>query len=392
MMPNRRKFLKIAAVGSASMILPLNNSFGILHARNSERVRVAVVGTGSRGKGLLNILKDLSFIEIVAICDTLPFRLKEAQGIVPKAKAYSQHLELLDHSGLDAVVISTPLNSHMQIVMDAIDAKMHIYCEKTLAKGSADTLAILEKVKSHHSKVFQTGHQFHSSRLYSHIVEKIQDGQIGTVTSVQAQWNRNGDWRRPVSDPRLERQINWRMYREYSSGLLAELSSHQIDFVNWFTQSEPEKVTGFGGIDFWKDGRETYDNTHVIYAYPKGIKASFTCLTANSKDDYQIKVFGDKATIIINRNQAWEFPEGQYDKEYGDVDGVTGATTNWMAGKGKSISIDHIEPTKQALVDFRDAIINSSMPLSNVFSGANTALAVDMGVRSMDTNKTIYWK
>ena len=66
------------------------------------------------------------------------------------------------------------------------------------------------------------------------------------------------------------------MYREYSFGLLAELSSHQIDFVNWVFNSNPSKVSGFGGIDYWKDGRETYDNTHVVYAYPNGVKASFT--------------------------------------------------------------------------------------------------------------------
>ena len=392
MTPNRRKILKIAAATTASMILPLHSTFGILHAQNRDRVRLAVIGTGSRGKGLLNILKDLDFIEIVAICDTLAFRLKDAQQIAPKAKTYSSHLELLNHPHLDAVIISTPLSSHAEIAMDSIDAKVHIYCEKTLTKGSADTLALLEKVRANHKKIFQTGHQFHSSRLYSHIVEKIQDGQIGVVTSVEAQWNRNGNWRRPVSDPQFERQINWRLYREYSSGLLAELSSHQIDFVNWFTGAVPEKVTGFGGIDYWKDGRETYDNTHVIYAYPRGIKASFTCLTSNAKDGYQIKVFGDKASIIIDRNEAWEFPEGQYDKKYADVDGVSGATKNWVAGKGKSISVDHIEPTKQSLIDFRNSIINSTKPMSDVFSGANTALAVDMGIRAMDTNQPIFWK
>ena len=77
MTPNRRKILKIAAATTASMILPLHSTFGILHAQNRDRVRLAVIGTGSRGKGLLNILKDLDFIEIVAICDTLAFRLKD---------------------------------------------------------------------------------------------------------------------------------------------------------------------------------------------------------------------------------------------------------------------------------------------------------------------------
>ena len=38
---------------------------------------------------------------------------------------------------------------------------------------------------------------------------------------------------------------------------------------------------------------------YLIYTYSNGVKASFTCLTSNAKDDYQIKVMGDKATVII---------------------------------------------------------------------------------------------
>ena len=210
---------------------------------------------------------------------------------------------------------------------------MNIYCEKTMVKGDNQTIELLKKVKNKHNKIFQTGHQYHSSRLYSYIVDMIQAGEIGKVSSIQAQWNRNGNWRRPVANSKYERQINWRMYREYSYGLTAELSSHQIDFSNWLLKSSPHKVAGFGGIDFWKDGRETYDNIHLVYSYPNGVKASFTCLTSNAKDDYQIKVMGENATILIDHQNAWKYPEGKYNKIISDVDGVSGATASWEEGK-----------------------------------------------------------
>ena len=53
----------------------------------------------------------------------------------------------------------------------------------------------------------------------------IQGGEIGKITAVNAQWNRNGNWRRPVPKVMYERQVNWRMYREFSYGLLAELAA-----------------------------------------------------------------------------------------------------------------------------------------------------------------------
>ena len=48
--------------------------------------------------------------------------------------------------------------------------------------------------------------------------------------------------------------------------------------------TQPKKAIGFGSINYWKDGRETYDNTKVVYEYSNGLKATFTSLTANAKD------------------------------------------------------------------------------------------------------------
>ncbi|MDG1791898.1 MAG: Gfo/Idh/MocA family oxidoreductase [Flavobacteriaceae bacterium] len=391
-MSSRRSFIKKGALtASIPIFAPNTELFSILNGAPSDQLNIGVIGTGDRGQGLINIINSIEGIELIAICDTLPFRLSEAASLAPKAKQYSNHQEMLLLKDLDAVIISTPLSTHAAIASDAVDASVHIYCEKTMVKGDQETIDLIQKVENNHKKIFQTGHQYHSSRLYSHVVEMIQTGDIGQVIAINAQWNRNGNWRRQVPNPKLERQINWRMYREYSYGLTAELSSHQIDFCNWLLQDNPKKVAGFGGIDYWKDGRETYDNTNLIYSYANGVKASFTCLTSNAKDDYQIKVMGDKATIIINYDKAWKYPEGKYNKVMGDVDGVSGATQSWTEGKGNLINFNHLEPTRQALEDFKSSIINNTIPLSNLKSGAAVSFAVDMGIRAMDLKQVVSW-
>jgi predicted dehydrogenase len=388
----RRSFIKQASsVLAAGMLQTKVYPFSILNNAPNETIRLGVIGTGDRGQGLMKILMSIKNIDLVVICDTLEFRLEAASLIAPKAKKYKDFRNLLEHRGLDAVIISTPLNTHATIASAALDEGLHIYCEKTLVKGDEETLKLYDKLTTNNNKIFQTGHQYHSSRLYAHVVDMIHAGEIGVVSAVHAQWNRNGNWRRPVPDPKFERQINWRMYREYSYGLTAELSSHQIDFCNWFMEAHPDKVTGFGDVSYWKDGRETYDNTHLIYSYPNGVKASFTCLTSNSKDDYQIKVLGDNGSIIIDYQNAWKYPEGKYEKKMGDVDGVSGATASWTEGKGIPIDYKHTEPTRQALEDFRTAILENTMPSSNFKSGAKVAFAVDMGIRAMDTNEVVSW-
>jgi len=363
-----------------------------LYPLKKDVVRVGVIGTGSRGGGLIPHINDIQGLEVAACCDVLPFRLESGMAKVEgKAKPYSDYRALLDNPSIDAVLIATPLSEHAHIAIDALDAGKHVYCEKTMVKGYTAIQNVVKKA-SESKTVFQTGHQYHSSRLYTHVVDLIKNGKIGKIAAIECQWNRNGNWRRPVPSPEYERAINWRMYQEFSGGLLAELCSHQLDFANWLLDAEPIKVMGDGGIDYWKDGRETYDNVHMIYTYPNGVRAKYTCLTSNSKDDYLIKVMGDKGTITIDYTKAWFYPEKkeQY-REVGEVDGVSGATIKWDQSKGIPIEVEHLDPSKQALLDFRTSIVDNTMPKSNVISGAKAAICVQMGLDALHKKEIIPW-
>ncbi|MEO1012372.1 MAG: Gfo/Idh/MocA family oxidoreductase [Bacteroidota bacterium] len=388
----RREFMVKSGLVSAAVVTS-STTMGHALSNNSanETVRIGVIGTGARGSGLIPLIAQIPNFEVVACCDILPFRLENGLAKTKsKAKGYSDYRKLLEHPDLDAVLVATPFSSHSKIAMDALDADKHVYCEKTMAKGFEGIRNLVNKAKSSNT-IFQTGHQYHSSRLYTYIVEMIKAGEIGNIAAFECQWNRNGNWRRAVSDPKLERLINWRMYREFSGGLAAELSSHQIDFANWVLDETPEKVMGMGGVDYWKDGRETYDNIHLLYSYPSGVKAKFTCLTSNAMDDYKIKVHGDQGTVILDYVRAWFYPEGKTNKQTGNVDGVAGATLSWDEGKGYPIQVDHEDPSKQALRDFRNNIVGRKAPLSDVLTGAKASICVQMGLDAMYNEKIVNW-
>ncbi|WP_308993506.1 Gfo/Idh/MocA family oxidoreductase [Mariniflexile litorale] len=387
----RRDFIVKSSVATAALTtsaVALGNVFNFKHANNT--VNIGIIGTGDRGTGMIYNVNKIENFNVSGCCDILPFRLENSLNVVNgKAKGYSDYRKLLDNKDIDAVLVSTPFSTHSQIAIDALDAGKHVYCEKTMAKGFGGIHNLVEKTNQSKT-IFQTGHQYHSSRLYTHVVELIKNGEIGKITAFECQWNRHGNWRRHVSSPELEKQINWRMYREFSGGLVAELCSHQIDFANWVLDEKPNQVMGTGGVDYWKDGRETYDNIHLIYNYPSGVKAKFTCLTSNAKDGYQIKVMGDKGTIILDYAKAWFYPEGGSKKELGIVDGVSGATVNWEKGLGFPIILEHTEPSEQALIDFKDSIIFNKKPISNIITGANTAICIQMGLDAMYHNKIVH--
>ena len=388
----RRKFIKFGIFGSTGL---LTYSSGLTKRKApSDTLNIGVIGTGDRGQALLSFINKTDGIDPVACCDILPFRLEAGLTIASKSgkvKGYEDYKKLLDNKDIDCVFISTPFSEHGHMAIDALDAGKHVYCEKTMVKGIEETKKVVDKVSST-KKIFQTGHQWHSSRLYTHVVEKIKKGDLGEIAAISCQWNRNGDWRRAVPDPKWERLINWRMYKEYSGGLVAELCSHQMDITNWMLGSPPTKIMGTGGIDYWKDGRETYDNVHIIFEYPSGVEAKFTSLTTNALGDYQIKVLGKKGTITLDYREAWFYPEKKKDPEKGLIDGVTGASVKWDEAKGYPIKFDHIDPTLQAIIDFRDSVINNTKPISNELTGAQASIMVQMSLDAIENSSVLNWK
>jgi predicted dehydrogenase len=285
---SRRNFLKTAGVGAGLMVATTWSPFS--YAAN-DQVRVGAIGTG--GQGCFHLREGIgraTNLYLVAVCDIYEPHLEGGwregggparENLEPskRLKKYMEYPEMLAKEDLDAVVISTPLNTHHQITMDCLDADKYVFCEKTLCYTIEQCRDVV--FKSHEKgKFVQVGHQRRYNPRYNHAVKMAREENIlGRINHIDAQWHRNNDWRRPVSDrpltevekkyikTDLERHINWRLYWETSDGLMTELGAHQFDVASWFLDAMPTKVVGYGGIDYWRDGREVFDNVNAILEY-----------------------------------------------------------------------------------------------------------------------------
>ena len=261
-----------------------------------EKVRIGFIGTGSRGQYHLNNLKTIPYADVVALCDNYPPHLKEASALYPKAKTYDDYRKLLDDRDIQAVMIATPLYEHAHITIDALHAGKHVFCEKSMAMTCADCL-VMYNVFKESGKVMFIGQQRLYDPKYIKAMEMIHAGLLGEINSIRAYWFRNNDWRRPVPSPDLERKINWRLYKEYSCGLVTELATHQLQVGNWALRMLPEKVAGMGDIVYWKDGREVYDSINLIYHYPNGVKMTYESMIANKFYGLEEEIMGSKGTM-----------------------------------------------------------------------------------------------
>ena len=232
----------------------------------NEKARIALIGTGSRGQYHIHNLKEIPHARIVAVCDNYAPNLQQAVELCPGAKAYTDYRKLLESADIDGVIISTPLNWHAPIVLDALAAGKHVFCEKALAMNVKDCWQMYMKHKAT-GKIFFTGQQRLFDPRYIKVMEMIHTGVFGNIEGIHTFWYRNGDWRRNVPSPELERLINWRLYKEYSCGLMTELGCHQLQIGSWAMRAIPNKVMGHGAITHWKDGRDVDDNISCCLLY-----------------------------------------------------------------------------------------------------------------------------
>jgi predicted dehydrogenase len=389
----RRTFLKNSGLVTGGLLL--NNS--LIAKPVAQPLKIAVIGCGDRGSGIMHILNELpDLYQITAVCDVLDFRLAAAQKLSKNGelKAYADYRKLLDDKDVDAVIVAVPLNLHYPIATDVIKSDRHLYLEKTMTYNIEQALDLVNLMHERNKQILQVGHQYRYSPLYYRVKEMVNKGFLGKVTQVDCRWDRNGDWRRPVPNASLERAINWRMYKEYSGGLMAELLSHQIDFINWVFDTHPQEFFATGGIDVFKDGRETYDNVQVMMRYPDlGLIGNFGAMCGNAHDGYLFKIKGTLGTVSLLTDQGIFFPEKKLLKEKGTIDGVTGATRIMWNKEGGTPILP--EPTKDgtwyAFKDFYNKVQAKELPDSNVFTGARTAISVHLANQSLYERKISTW-
>ncbi len=309
---NRRDFLKMSSTTAIAL-----SAFPWLSAFNNEshgpgaadKVRLGFIGVGSRGSLLLlstlALPPKLNF-EVVAVCDNYEPHYQAAIQLAknPRVRAFHDYRQMLELNDLDAVINATPLHEHARISIDAMQAGKHVFCEKAMARHLPDIKRMYD-THIEQNRILQIGHQRLFSPKYLQAIEMIRSGKIGKIGQIRAFWHRNGNWRQPVppNQPELERKLNWRLYREYSGGLITELASHQIQVANWTLDKTPVSVCGTGSIVYWNDGREVFDNIALIFSYDNGIQFIWDSMTSNRKYGCEEQILGHLATMELESNK-----------------------------------------------------------------------------------------
>jgi predicted dehydrogenase len=435
---SRRDFLKTSALASASAAVA---ALGAPAFINSQTLRDPVIygfiGAGRQGNFHLKKLSVNRMGRCAVICDIYPPNLEQGVKTIGSNpdKELQDYRRVLDRKDVEAVFIVTPYHLHVPMVLDALSAGKHVFVEKVMMKEEDQIPKVYEAAQAHPSQVLQVGLQRRYSAIYNVAIQMVHNGALGKVQFIRAQWHRNGSWKNPIKDPAFDRILNWRLYREYSGGLMAELGSHQVDVADWAYKSEPISVMGVGGLDYWKDDRDIYDNVSVIFEYPEGRKFVFTSICNNASLDFSETIMGDEGTIEItlglNTAKATFYPEQKApDAPTNVVKTANVQEQNWWAGatvknRGRKIGVPilpnapsknpsfiekeimyakkwltemgvlEVEKDRDAIAveeeHFFHCIREGKKPISNVDIGAADSRSVIYANRAMDMKQKVFW-
>lgn len=232
------------------------------------KVKTGIIGTGRLGmEHAVNLAGSVSNAELVAICDMNEERAKDAAKELSVGKYYTDPAAMCADKEVEAVVIVTNTDSHVDMIRIALEAGKHVFCEKPLADTVEKCRAAEEAVAAHPDQIFQLGFHRRFDRSYVLAKEKIDRGDIGKIVLIRCY----------SQDPKaiIEGTI---AYGPKSGGQFIDMAIHDIDMIRHLSGAEPKKLWAIGAcyeypqFADWDDGDNVsclmqMDNDVMAYLY-----------------------------------------------------------------------------------------------------------------------------
>jgi len=251
---DRRTFLKGAAIGGFSFLF-LRDSKMVFGFPQNEKLNIAMIGAGGRGRGNLDgVLSE----NIVALCDVDERLAYSARQACPNAKFYKDFRKMLEQmrNQIDAVVVSTPDHTHAVAAAMAIRMGKHVYCEKPLTRAIWEARTLRDLARRY-KVATQMGNQGTASNELRHGVEVIQSGVLGKVTEIHV-WSNRPIWPQGIARPKEEMIIpegldwelwlgpapkrpyhdayhpfKWRGWIDFGTGAIGDMACHTMNMAFW---------------------------------------------------------------------------------------------------------------------------------------------------------------
>jgi predicted dehydrogenase len=419
----RREF--VAALAGSAIAAPAG-----------EPVRVGIIGVGSRGTYELEVCSRLKDAKVTAIADVYqPLVDKAVAYTKNEATGYQDFRRILDRKDIDAVFVSTPDHWHAPITIMACQAGKDVYCEKPLSHTLHEAQMMVKAARKY-NRVVQTGSQQRSAPHFQKVVDLVQKGHIGKITSIEC-WNTENDTPEGAGTPpdgaalegldwdlylgpapkvafNRNRYIwNYRWFWDYSGGMMTDWGPHHMDIIQWAMKVDgPLSAVAAGGRYCLKDNCQTPDTLMTVFEYP-GFVVRYSMRMGNGRRiearPNGIAFYGTNGTLIVDRS-GWEVvPENapRYPNDFDRVEAfVKEGNVAWPVGYDRTKRVAavpkceamgetglKIDPSCQEahVQNFLDCVRSRQRPAADVEIGYRSVSACHAGVIAYKLGRKVRW-
>ncbi|PLT29644.1 Gfo/Idh/MocA family protein [Peribacillus deserti] len=265
-----------------------------------EKVRVGVIGCGSIAQHRhLPEYNSNPNAEITAVCDINSGRAEEVAAKYGAA-SYTSYEELLNSGKVDVVSVCTPNYLHAPITVAALEAGVHVLCEKPMATSSEEAEVMIaaanksgKKLMIAHNQRFVPSHQ--KAR------QLIENGEIGRIYSFRTAFGHGGPegWS-------VEGEDGWFFQKEKAFvGAMGDLGVHKTDLLRYILGEEIVEVGSFVETSA-KDFADVDDNAVCVLKTESGVIGTLAASWAYvGKEDNSTIIYGEKAILRLEDDPAY---------------------------------------------------------------------------------------
>ncbi len=339
-------------------------------------VNFGVIGCGKIGTRHINFLKQIEGTRILAVSDLIEKRAKDA-ALSSNSSYFIDYKDLLKMENIDVVNICTPTGLHAEMVIDALNSKKHVICEKPMCLKTEDADRIIEASKNNSKHIFVVKQNRFNTPIRI-LKDALDKGMFGKIYSINANviWNRRAEY--------YEEEF-WRGTKELDGGALATQSSHFIDVVQWIGGNVKSV---FAKTDKFIHDIETEDTGAIIISFESGAFGTiyYTTCAYDKNIEGSITVLGTRGSAKIG---------GEYLNkiEYWDVNGYPLPVKNeeeapandYGSYRGSASKHDHVfrESIKKIIGDENASIVDA-------IEGKKTVEIIEAVHLSASTGKEIF--
>ena len=262
----------------------------------NKALRYGIIGSGSMGREHIENLNVMDGVAVTAISDPYEPSRKAALALAPDAKSFTSHQDLLSSGLVDAVVIATPNDTHVDVLQDALNTDLAVFIEKPLATRIEDCKKIIEW-NSRRKAFTWMGLEYRFMPPVNEVVQRTKNGDIGNVKHVSIREHR---------EPFYPKVNNWNRFSDRTGGTLVEKCCHYFNLMDLVIGEHPTTIYASGSqmvnhLDENYDGKsaDMIDSAFVILEYANGARAMLDlCMFGEGSHDKEIfTVVGDSGKL-----------------------------------------------------------------------------------------------